>query len=232
MYQTACDFALISKNGSATVATKKEPTTQISMQMTKDPHAHAIECCKNGLLEQLPQLSFTAETVGEAFLATLIAQPKNAPDILNYLWETHPQVSWSTQLILSRVVLFAPKLAPKIFAHAFETEPQRLRLVARNIAFHALRSDTPHLLTMVLPYLSASALRELITHACQNKQLPLAKRVVEVYPADESLDFLKDVSRKHRQEVEYVLSYAQARRIRKSLEDIPCSSSKSTTRKI
>jgi len=188
-------------------------------QICEDPHAYAVACCENGLLDKLPQLSFTPKTVTEAFLATLIAQPQNTQPILKYLWEANTHVSWDTQPILSRVAIVAPKLAPQIFAHVFETQPQKLKIFARNIAFQALRSETPHLLTTVLPYLSASSLRDLIKHACEHKQLPFAKTLIEVYPINESMDFLNDVPNEHRQEIEYVLSQMQSRRIHSSIED-------------
>lgn len=196
-----------------------------------DPHAYAIACCQSGLIKKLPELSFTPQTVAEAFVATLIANPKNAQAVLTYLWKNHPHLSWSEQPILSRLITVAPKLAPKIFAHVFKTDPLRMRLLARNIAVQALRSDTPDLLKTLLPYLSEKTMGDLIKTACENKQLPLAKMLVEAYPLDGSLDFLKNLSSKHRQDVQCVLSEMQSRRIHSHLE-ISTSRPTSATRKM
>lgn len=216
-----------------TTQTDTKPQTLSSAQSPEDQHAYAIACCQKGLLKTLPELSFNnPETVAEAFLATLIANPKNTQLILKYLWEANPHVSWATQPILSRLATVAPKLAPKIFAHVFETQPQRLRIFARNIAFQSLRSESPDLLNTVLPYLSESSLRDLIEITCKDKKLPLAKMLVKAYPVEGSLDFLKKLSREHRQEVECILSEMQAHRIRSSLKSIPRSRSKSAKRKM
>lgn len=213
----------------------KKDSTQVlePTQITDDQHAYAIACCQKGLVKKLPELSFdNPQTVAEAFSATLIARPKNTQFILKYLWEVNPHVSWATQPILSRVATVSPKLAPHIFAHIFEAEPVRMKMFARNIAFQALRSQTPATLTMVLPYLSPSALRDLIADACKGKQLTLARMLVEVYPPEESLSFLKDLSSKNRQEVKSMLNEMQARRIHNSLKDLPSSRRQSATRKM
>ncbi len=91
-----------------------------------------------------------------------IAGTKNSQQILTYLWEANPNVSWDTLPILSRVVIAAPKLVHKIFAHAFDAQPEKLRLSAQNIAFRALRLEEPNGLKVVVPYLSESALRNII----------------------------------------------------------------------
>lgn len=217
------------------MTTKKEKNTQFvnPTQVPQVLHAYAVTCCKNGLLEKLPELSFNnPETVAEAFLATLIAQPKNTQSILTYLWEVDPHVSWDTQPILSRVAIAAPELARKIFVHAFETQPQQLRTAAQNIAYRALRFEDTNLLKVVSPYLRPSVLEDMIKDTCEKKQLPLVKTLVEAYPLERSPDFLKNLYPAHSQEAEYVLSIMESCRILSSLNDIPESRSKSAPRKI
>lgn len=196
-----------------------------------DPHAYAIACCQNGLIEKLPELSFAPETVAEAFIATLLAQPKNTHAILTYLWENHPDVSWGAQPILSRVITAAPQLAPNIFAHVFETDPQRMRLFARNVTVQALHEKNPELAKTVLPYLSEKTMGDLIKAACESKQMPFAKMLVRLYPVEGSLAFFKKLSPKHRQEVQEVLNEMQSRRIHSHLE-ISTSRPTSATRKM
>lgn len=216
-----------------TTQTDTKPQTLSSAQIQQDQHAYAIACCQKGLLETLPDLSFhNPETVAEAFLATLIARPKNANAVLSYLWDNHPYVSWNEQPILSRLITVAPKLAPKIFAHVFETDPLRMRLLARNVGVQALRTNTPDLLIMVLPYLNARSLGDLIKHACESKQLSLIKMVVEAYPIDGNLDFLKDLSSKHQHEVQCVFNEMQSRRIHGHIGPISHSRAPSATRKM
>lgn len=201
----------------------KKDSTQVlkPTQITDDQRAYAIACCQKGLIKKLPELSFdNPQTVAEAFSATLIAHPKNAHAVLSYLWDNHPYVSWNEQPILSRLITVAPKLAPKIFAHVFETDPLRMRLLARNVGVQALRTNTPDLLIMVLPYLNARSLGDLIKHACESKQLSLIKMVVEAYPIDGNLDFLKDLSSKHQHEVQCVFNEMQSRRLHSILNDI------------
>lgn len=131
-------------------------------------------CCQGGLLEQAKRSpnAPTFEVVGRAFIETCIKHPKNAEDVLNYLWNTFPNTPWHVfSQIMSRVCTVSPTMTEKMITH-FETHnAQGLKEEAREISCFAAAHGKVDLMHQFLPYVHPTLHHEVVANAieCKNK---------------------------------------------------------------
>lgn len=131
-------------------------------------------CCQGGLLEQAKRspVPTTLATVGHAFIETCMKHPKNAEEVLKYLWDTYPNTSWHVfDHILSRVCTVSPTLTEKMVAHFKTHDPQSLTDEARNISCFAAAHGKVDLMHQFLPYVHPTLHHEVVANAleCKNK---------------------------------------------------------------
>lgn len=131
-------------------------------------------CCQGGLLEQAKRslAPTTAATIGNAFVETCIQHPKNAEEVLSYLWDTYPNTPWHVfKNILSRVCTVSPTLTGKMLAHFKTHDPQSLADEARNISCFAAAHGKVDLMHQFLPYVHPTLHHEVVANAleCKNK---------------------------------------------------------------
>lgn len=131
-------------------------------------------CCQGGLLEQAKRspAPTTAATIGNAFVETCIQHPKNAEEVLSYLWDTYPNTPWyGFKNILSRVCTVAPTLTEKMVAHFKIHAPDSLRNEAFKISCFAAGHGKIDLMHQFLPYVHPLQHHDVVENAitCKNK---------------------------------------------------------------
>lgn len=143
-------------------------------------------CCQGGLLEQVKHTlpPTTWEVVGEAFVNTCIKRPKNAEDVLNYLWNTFPQTPWHMfNKIMSRVCTVSPTLTEKMLTHfkthASDSVMDEAYTVACVAAYHG-KVDVMH---KFLPYVHATQHHNVVSNAMESKNKDALKSLLAL-PGD------------------------------------------------
>lgn len=138
-------------------------------------------CCQGGLLDQAQHCGMpsTPTTVGEAFIQTCINPPKNAQDVLKYLWDTFPHTPWHIfNHIVARLCTVSPTLTKKMVEHFKIHNPEGLKEEARLICCFAAVHGNVELLEMLLPFVDPTLHNEVVANAINKRQKAALKTLL------------------------------------------------------
>lgn len=137
-------------------------------------------CCKGGLLEQIKNLKITnPKTICDAFVASAIVKPANAPEVLNYLWDTYPNTPWHERNILQWMYTVCTPLTHKVMAHAQTHAPAAFGEMAYNIACNAaLRKQTQYV-KLFIPHVHPSLHCDVAETAVHKKDKPTLRAIMQ-----------------------------------------------------
>lgn len=191
-------------------------------------------CCQGGLLEQAKRCGIpsTLATVCDAFTQTCIKHPKNAEEVLNYLWDAFPHTPWHVfNQIVSRLCTVSPTLTEKMVEHFKIHNPEGLKQEALSICCFAAARGNVKLLEMFLPFVDPRMHNDVVANAINSQQKDALKTLLS-FP-DITIDWRQNVlyflSPSSKQWWEEFVSHEQAKMLTTA---IPSSVLNATKRKM
>lgn len=193
------------------------------------PKPHEIDeyfqaCCEGGLLECAQQWNITDHnTLTESFASTAVRSFPPAHDVLNYLWDNHPNTRWeSNKDVLKAIVYMPPDLAQKVVDHHHQCAPQKMEKEAVWLTSYAIEENNSVLFDCVFPHLNPKDHYKAMATAIGYRKKVWLKTLLQKPNAQKNFHkALKASDASHQQWAAEVYANMQNTTLRKQLKNIP-----------
>lgn len=150
-----------------------------------------VACCVGGLLSAA-QRFYIAEkkfpVILEAFFKTANPTHKeraaNCGEVLNYLWDTYPNIPWASSLDIWHVFGVSSVLDKKMAAHFKKTSPYALKQHASLLANKAIGENNLALFNVIFPHVPSDDKTEVVRCALIYRKKTVVKSLLALPDGD------------------------------------------------
>lgn len=201
-----------------------------SAQTQHERDQYFVACCAGGFFDRATQLRATNEKMAvDAFAGVLKNRPPNAHKILEYLWNTHPNAPWHTQVLLRPLANFSLSLASQLMEYYKINDKRFYKNASMDLLEHAIETKNKDLVEFALPHMTPSDRVEMLVLATTTKHRPSVEIILASFKPQEHHKVLRWIPHEQKNMVNEILSQLQAKRIEEHLNSVTKSA---TTRKI
>lgn len=187
-----------------------------------------VACCSGGFLERVKKLRSTSQTMAvDAFAQTLKNRPPNAYEILEHVWNTHPNAPWHTQVLLRPLANFSLTLAKRLMEYYKIHDKHLYNSAALDLLEHAIETKNKDVVEFALPHIKPRDRVDMVVLATTTKHRPTIEIILSSFKPQEHHTVLHWVPQEHKNMVNEILSQMQAKRIEEQLN----SGTKSATKR-
>ena len=150
-----------------------------------------VACCVGGLLVAAQQFYITDKkfpVILEAFFKTANPMNKeraaNCGEVLNYLWDTYPNIPWGSSLDIWHVFGVSSVLDEKMAAHFKKTSPYALKKHACVLANKAIEGNNLALLNVIVPHVPSDEKADVMHRALISRKKTIVKSLLALPEGD------------------------------------------------
>lgn len=180
-----------------------------------------VACCSGGFLDRIKHLQTTNQAMAvDAFASVLRNRPPNAHEILDYVWNTHTNAPWHTNVLLRPLANLSLTLANKLMEYYKIHDKNLYNSAALDLLEHAIETKNKNVVKFALPHILPRDRVDMVVLPATTKHRPSIEIILSSFKPKDHHTVLHWIPHEHKNTVSEILSQLQAQRIEEHLPTV------------